>query len=150
MPPDRQKPDQAPQNSPWQRAKYTNHPRAITDEPCHFESPSGVEDNTSALTLKTSTSYECECPRQIKLTSVISSITHTYTGGITIWLDSTPSLKKNTLDQEPPTSPSLPPTSREDLRIDGYLKYPHALEGPIHLQTSMIRTQTQRHSIQCR
>ncbi|GFW44348.1 uncharacterized protein TNCV_1747771 [Trichonephila clavipes] len=28
--------------------------------------------------------------------------------------------------QDPPTSPTLPPTTREDLRLDGYLEYPHA------------------------
>ncbi|GFU26869.1 integrase catalytic domain-containing protein [Trichonephila clavipes] len=31
----------------------------------------------------------------------------------------------------------LPPTSREDLRLDCYFKYPPCLEGTIHLQTSM-------------
>ncbi|GFU12230.1 hypothetical protein TNCV_4600371 [Trichonephila clavipes] len=72
---------------------------AIADETCHFESPSGVEDNTSSLTLKTSTSYQCEGPREIKLGLAISSITHRYTGDSTIWLDSTPILKKNTLGQ---------------------------------------------------
>ncbi|GFW38127.1 DUF4817 domain-containing protein [Trichonephila clavipes] len=38
--------------------------------------------------------------------------------------------------QEPPTSLPLPPTSRGDLRLNGYLKYPHA-EKTIHLQTPM-------------
>ncbi|GFX17316.1 uncharacterized protein TNCV_3553211 [Trichonephila clavipes] len=28
-----------------------------------------------------------------------------------------------------PTSPPLPSTSREDMRLDGYLKYPHAAKA---------------------
>ncbi|GFV52935.1 ATP-dependent DNA helicase [Trichonephila clavipes] len=39
--------------------------------------------------------------------------------------------------QSPPTSLPLPPASREDLRLDGYLEYPPCREGSIHLQTSM-------------
>ncbi|GFU52965.1 hypothetical protein TNCV_1142571 [Trichonephila clavipes] len=39
--------------------------------------------------------------------------------------------------QGPPTSLPLPPTTREDLRLDGYLEYPPAAKGTIHLQTSM-------------
>ncbi|GFV04218.1 uncharacterized protein TNCV_918391 [Trichonephila clavipes] len=31
--------------------------------------------------------------------------------------------------QSPPTSLPLPPTSREDLGLDGYLKYPHAAKA---------------------
>ncbi|GFX04610.1 uncharacterized protein TNCV_901381 [Trichonephila clavipes] len=31
--------------------------------------------------------------------------------------------------QGPPTSLPLPPTSREDLRLDGYLEYPHAAKA---------------------
>ncbi|GFU91567.1 transposable element Tc3 transposase [Trichonephila clavipes] len=38
--------------------------------------------------------------------------------------------------QRPPTSLPLPPTSREDLRLDGYLEYPYATQA-LHLQTSM-------------
>ncbi|GFV56048.1 hypothetical protein TNCV_2266341 [Trichonephila clavipes] len=30
---------------------------------------------------------------------------------------------------EPPTSLSFPPTSREDLWLDGYFKYPHAAKS---------------------
>ncbi|GFY10345.1 hypothetical protein TNCV_2630221 [Trichonephila clavipes] len=37
--------------------------------------------------------------------------------------------------QGPPDSLPLPPTSREDLRLDGYLKNPHAAK--VHLQASM-------------
>ncbi|GFX78321.1 hypothetical protein TNCV_5136681 [Trichonephila clavipes] len=36
-----------------------------------------------------------------------------------------------------PTSLPLPPTSQEDLWLDGYLKYPPCRGGTIHLQTSM-------------
>ncbi|GFW69435.1 uncharacterized protein TNCV_487841 [Trichonephila clavipes] len=31
--------------------------------------------------------------------------------------------------QRPPTSLPLPPTSREDLRLDGHLEYPHATQA---------------------
>ncbi|GFX73925.1 uncharacterized protein TNCV_397361 [Trichonephila clavipes] len=31
--------------------------------------------------------------------------------------------------QGPPTSVPLPPTTREDLRLDGYLEYPHAAKA---------------------
>ncbi|GFT98299.1 hypothetical protein TNCV_2903961 [Trichonephila clavipes] len=31
--------------------------------------------------------------------------------------------------QGPPTSLHLPPTTREDLRLDGYLEYPHAAKA---------------------
>ncbi|GFW74491.1 uncharacterized protein TNCV_2413901 [Trichonephila clavipes] len=31
--------------------------------------------------------------------------------------------------QRPPTSPPLPPRSREDLRLDGYLEYPYATKA---------------------
>ncbi|GFX57814.1 uncharacterized protein TNCV_943741 [Trichonephila clavipes] len=31
--------------------------------------------------------------------------------------------------QRPPTSLPLPPTSRKDLRLDDYLKYPHAAKA---------------------
>ncbi|GFW86329.1 uncharacterized protein TNCV_4331131 [Trichonephila clavipes] len=37
----------------------------------------------------------------------------------------------------PPTSLPLLLTTREDLRVDGYLEYPHAAKGTIQLQTSM-------------
>ncbi|GFT29361.1 integrase catalytic domain-containing protein [Trichonephila clavipes] len=39
--------------------------------------------------------------------------------------------------QRPPTSLPLPPTSREDLLLDGYLEYPPCREGTIHLRTSI-------------
>ncbi|GFW73609.1 uncharacterized protein TNCV_1540641 [Trichonephila clavipes] len=54
-----------------------------------------------------------------------------HTCDITIWLGSTPILRKNTLggSQEPPTSLPLPPATREDLWLDGYLEYPHAMKA---------------------
>ncbi|GFU69740.1 hypothetical protein TNCV_1221281 [Trichonephila clavipes] len=39
--------------------------------------------------------------------------------------------------QLPPISISLPSTSREELRLDGYLEYPPRRKGTMHLQTSM-------------
>ncbi|GFV87718.1 hypothetical protein TNCV_780021 [Trichonephila clavipes] len=39
--------------------------------------------------------------------------------------------------QKPLTSLPLPPTSREDLLLDGYLEYPPCPKGTIHLQPSM-------------
>ncbi|GFX47205.1 hypothetical protein TNCV_2747811 [Trichonephila clavipes] len=40
--------------------------------------------------------------------------------------------------QGPPTCLTLPPSSREDLRIDGYLEYPYALKALyIYKHTSM-------------
>ncbi|GFS49353.1 hypothetical protein TNCV_2411231 [Trichonephila clavipes] len=42
----------------------------------------------------------------------------------------------------------LPPTTREDLRFDGYLEYPHATNA-IHV-FSGIRTQSLRHRSQHR
>ncbi|GFU82529.1 uncharacterized protein TNCV_3629951 [Trichonephila clavipes] len=40
-------------------------------------------------------------------------------------------LRENTLEggQRPPNSLPLPPTSREDLRLDGYLEYSHAAKA---------------------
>ncbi|GFX86821.1 hypothetical protein TNCV_3750941 [Trichonephila clavipes] len=32
----------------------------------------------------------------------------------------------------PPTSLPLPPTLRDDLRLNGYLEYPHSPKGTIH------------------
>ncbi|GFX09578.1 hypothetical protein TNCV_2029441 [Trichonephila clavipes] len=55
--------------------------------------------------------------------------------------------------QMPPTSLPLPPSSREDLRLDGYLEYPmprrHYTFTNIHV-FSEIRTQSLRHSSQRR
>ncbi|GFX37776.1 uncharacterized protein TNCV_3116261 [Trichonephila clavipes] len=50
-----------------------------------------------------------------------------HAGDSTILLDSTPILRENSLGmvREPP----LPPTSREDLPLDGYLEYPHATKA---------------------
>ncbi|GFU21858.1 hypothetical protein TNCV_3283351 [Trichonephila clavipes] len=39
--------------------------------------------------------------------------------------------------QRPPTSLTLPPTSREDLWFDGYLRVPPCCKGATHLQVSM-------------
>ncbi|GFV12809.1 hypothetical protein TNCV_4476341 [Trichonephila clavipes] len=36
-----------------------------------------------------------------------------------------------------PTSHPLPPTTRDNLRINGYLRVPPCREGIIHLQTSI-------------
>ncbi|GFW53731.1 uncharacterized protein TNCV_3938251 [Trichonephila clavipes] len=42
--------------------------------------------------------------------------------------------------QRPPTSLPLPPTSREDLRFDGYLEYPHATKALyIHKHPRLLR-----------
>ncbi|GFU84396.1 hypothetical protein TNCV_4124001 [Trichonephila clavipes] len=38
--------------------------------------------------------------------------------------------------QGPPTTLPLPPTTRENLRLNGYLEYPHSTKA-LHLQTSM-------------
>ncbi|GFT25105.1 hypothetical protein TNCV_180061 [Trichonephila clavipes] len=46
---------------------------------------------------------------------------------VRFWLDSTPI--SNTLEVVRGLSP-LPPISREDLRLDGYLEYPHAAKLP--------------------
>ncbi|GFT85951.1 hypothetical protein TNCV_3255931 [Trichonephila clavipes] len=40
-------------------------------------------------------------------------------------------------DQGPRTFLPLPPTSREDLRLNGHLEYPSCRKDTIHLQTSM-------------
>ncbi|GFX05758.1 hypothetical protein TNCV_3078251 [Trichonephila clavipes] len=45
----------------------------------------------------------------------------------------------------------LPPTARDDLRLNSYLEYSHAGKTTIHLQTSMssgIRAQSLRHRSQ--
>ncbi|GFT70367.1 hypothetical protein TNCV_2658141 [Trichonephila clavipes] len=39
--------------------------------------------------------------------------------------------------QGPPSSLTLPPTSREDMRPDGYFRVPSCCKGTIHLQTFM-------------
>ncbi|GFX06173.1 hypothetical protein TNCV_642191 [Trichonephila clavipes] len=52
-------------------------------------------------------------------------------------------------DQRSPTSFPVPPTSRSNLRLDGYLEYPHvakALYICTHRCLIGIRTQTLRHS----
>ncbi|GFW54209.1 glycerol-3-phosphate dehydrogenase, mitochondrial [Trichonephila clavipes] len=56
-------------------------------------------------------------------------------GYSTVWLSSTYNLEEEHPggDQRPPTSLPLPPTSQEDLRFDGYLKYLPCCKGTIHL-----------------
>ncbi|GFY00307.1 hypothetical protein TNCV_4711091 [Trichonephila clavipes] len=42
--------------------------------------------------------------------------------------------------QGPPNSLPVPPTSREDLRLDGYLKYPNAVKALyIYKYTCLLR-----------
>ncbi|GFX40487.1 hypothetical protein TNCV_1412971 [Trichonephila clavipes] len=55
--------------------------------------------------------------------------------------------------QGPPTFLPLPPTRREDLRLDGYLEYPHAAKTLYiykHPCLLGIRTQSLRHCSQRR
>ncbi|GFX28463.1 uncharacterized protein TNCV_1152721 [Trichonephila clavipes] len=63
-------------------------------------------------------------------TPLVSLSFEHHAGDSTILLGFTPILRENTLGcgQGPPTS--LPPTSRKDLRLDGYLEYPHAAKAP--------------------
>ncbi|GFW80526.1 ilGF domain-containing protein [Trichonephila clavipes] len=71
---------------------------------------------------------------------VVSLSFEHHEGDSTILLNSTPVLRENTLGcSGSPISLLLPPTSREDLRIDGYLQrwLPPCCEGTIHLQISM-------------
>ncbi|GFW12057.1 uncharacterized protein TNCV_4531221 [Trichonephila clavipes] len=73
---------------------------------------------------------------------VIRSFEH-HAGDTVIWLVSTPILRENTLEGRhcPSISLPLPPTIRGELRLDGYLEYPHAVKAwgysKLHLQTSM-------------
>ncbi|GFV58873.1 uncharacterized protein TNCV_4132351 [Trichonephila clavipes] len=73
----------------------------------------------------------------------------------TIWLVSTPVLRENTLgrDQGSPNYLPLPPTTREDLRLNGYLEYRHAAKALYiykHPCLLRIRTQDLRNSCQRR
>ncbi|GFV90415.1 hypothetical protein TNCV_49901 [Trichonephila clavipes] len=55
--------------------------------------------------------------------------------------------------QRPPTSLPLPPTTREDLQLDGYLEYPHAVKALyIYKQPYLLRDSNPllRHSSQRR
>ncbi|GFX73628.1 uncharacterized protein TNCV_1263971 [Trichonephila clavipes] len=65
-----------------------------------------------------------------RCTPVVSCSFEHHTSVSTIWLVSTPILRENTIEGQRPTA-SLPllPTSREDLRLDGYLEYPHAAKA---------------------
>ncbi|GFW97801.1 uncharacterized protein TNCV_1425641 [Trichonephila clavipes] len=48
----------------------------------------------------------------------------------TICLISTPILREDTWgNQRPPTSLTLPPTTLDDLRLDGFLEYSHAAKA---------------------
>ncbi|GFT77698.1 hypothetical protein TNCV_4245651 [Trichonephila clavipes] len=74
-----------------------------------------------------------------QVTPVVSRRFEHHTGDRMISLVSTPILRENTLGVAkglPPLIP-LPPTSREDLQLDGYLKHPPCREGTVLLQTSM-------------
>ncbi|GFX79210.1 uncharacterized protein TNCV_4747941 [Trichonephila clavipes] len=57
---------------------------------------------------------------------VIRSFQH-HTSDTTIWLVCTPILTWG--GQGPPTCLPFPPTSREDLRLDGYLENPQAVKA---------------------
>ncbi|GFY22762.1 hypothetical protein TNCV_2180231 [Trichonephila clavipes] len=61
-----------------------------------------------------------------EVTPVVSHSFERYTCDTTIYLGFTPILRENTLEvvSDLPSLCSLPPTLREDLRLDGYLKYP--------------------------
>ncbi|GFT54388.1 hypothetical protein TNCV_2727251 [Trichonephila clavipes] len=56
-------------------------------------------------------------------TPVISRSSEHHIGDSMILLGTTPILRENTL--RPPTSLLHPSTSREDLRLDGFLEYSH-------------------------
>ncbi|GFX22733.1 uncharacterized protein TNCV_4838701 [Trichonephila clavipes] len=63
-------------------------------------------------------------------THVVSRSLEHHAGDSTFWLASTPIMRENTRGgQGSPTSLPLPPTSREGLRLDGYLEYPHAAKA---------------------
>ncbi|GFX96248.1 hypothetical protein TNCV_2291361 [Trichonephila clavipes] len=68
-------------------------------------------------------------------------------------LDSIPIQREKTLDVVRGLPPlSLQPNTREDLRLDGYLEYPHAAKAILHLKASHvffgIRTQSLQHRSQ--
>ncbi|GFX36654.1 uncharacterized protein TNCV_580331 [Trichonephila clavipes] len=65
-----------------------------------------------------------------EVTPVVSRSFEHHTGDRTIWLGFTQILREHPGGgQGNPTYLPLPPTSREDLRLDGYLKYPHAAKA---------------------
>ncbi|GFU53394.1 hypothetical protein TNCV_4421721 [Trichonephila clavipes] len=88
-----------------------------------------------------------------KVTPVVSRSFEHHTGDSTIWLVSTPILMEDTWGgQGPPTPLPLLPTTREDLRLDGYLEstlmpQKHYTFTNIHV-FSGIRTKFLRHSSQ--
>ncbi|GFU89376.1 uncharacterized protein TNCV_1783581 [Trichonephila clavipes] len=61
---------------------------------------------------------------------VVSHSFEHHTGDSTMWLISTPILREGTWGGQVPIT-SLPPrpTTREDLRLDGYLEYRHAAKA---------------------
>ncbi|GFX82881.1 hypothetical protein TNCV_2958371 [Trichonephila clavipes] len=75
-------------------------------------------------------------PRKFIMMPVVSRNFEHHTGDSMIWLVSTPILREDIWGWSGASHP-LPPASREDLWLDGYLEYPPCHEGTIHLQTSM-------------
>ncbi|GFU33074.1 uncharacterized protein TNCV_4156311 [Trichonephila clavipes] len=68
-----------------------------------------------------------EARGRLRCTPVVNHSFEHQSGDNTIWLNSTPILKKTLWRWlGPPNSLPLPPTLREDLRFDGYVEYPHA------------------------
>ncbi|GFU39804.1 uncharacterized protein TNCV_1949831 [Trichonephila clavipes] len=63
-----------------------------------------------------------------RCTLVVSYCFEYYSGGSTVWIDSIPILRENSLGgsgSQPPLFPFHQPHS-EDLRLNGYLEYQHA------------------------
>ncbi|GFW28458.1 hypothetical protein TNCV_4641231 [Trichonephila clavipes] len=74
--------------------------------------------------------------RGLILTPVVRHSFEHHTRDSTIWHGSTPILRA---DQRPPTSVPLPPTSKEEMRLDEYFKFPHAAEALYTLRHSSQR-----------
>ncbi|GFX25961.1 hypothetical protein TNCV_2303431 [Trichonephila clavipes] len=88
------------------------------------------------LLLLTSTVTSYQDPRNsswqgASCTPDISRSFEHHTGNSTIFLGSTPIFEgeRSGGGQSPPTSLPLPTTSRENMRLDGYLEYPHAAKA---------------------
>ncbi|GFV98620.1 uncharacterized protein TNCV_1453061 [Trichonephila clavipes] len=87
----------------------------VTDATCLMKSDRGPR-NSSRL-------------RARIVTPVVSLSFEHHAGDSTILLGSTPIYREQTRGWSgPPTSLPLPPTTREDMRLDGYLEYPHAVK----------------------